>query len=223
MYLASTEFKYTDAETLLGLGVFCIWAKTLSLFDNAHPYDLMSKTFMVAFPTFMRVLAGILPYSIGTGFLAITLFWQSHDYFKSYASAQWYVFATQTGDGIFAMFSEMIKASNILGYIFGFVYDFLIISCVQSIFMVVIEDAYVTAKYSKTNSWLLDTIGEDLDEETKLDELITETQQAKDSTPKMNEPVEKKSDALLAKMPKRLTVVVEDDMSEAFEDDDLIR
>jgi hypothetical protein len=28
---------------------------------------------------------------------------------------------------------------------------------------------------------------------------------------------------LLAKMPKRLTVVVEDDMSEAFEDDDLIR
>jgi len=89
--------------------------------------------------------------------------------------------------------------------------------------MVVIEDAYVTAKYSKTNSWLLDTIGEDIDEEKKLDELIAETQQAKESTPKRNEPVEKKSDALPAKIPKRLTVVVEDDMSEAFEDDDLIR
>ena len=65
------------------------------------------------------------------------------------------------------MFSEMILASYMFGYIFGFVYDFLIISCVQCIFMVVIEDAYVTAKYSKKNSWLLDTIGEDIDE-TKL-------------------------------------------------------
>jgi len=59
---------------------------------------------MVALPTFMRVLAGVLPYTLGCGFLAITLFWPSHDYFKSYASAQWYVFATQTGDGIFASF-----------------------------------------------------------------------------------------------------------------------
>jgi len=105
LFISSTEFKYTDSETLLGFGFFCIWAKTLSLFEHAHPYDLMSKTFLIAFPTFIRVLAGILPYSIGTGFLAISLFWRSHDYFKSYASAQWYVFATQTGDGIFAMFS----------------------------------------------------------------------------------------------------------------------
>jgi len=47
---------------------------------------------------------------------------------------------------------------------FGFIYDILIIGFVQSIFMVVVEDAYVTAKYSKTNSWLLDTIGEEGDE-----------------------------------------------------------
>ena len=85
LYLVSTDFKYSDAETLLGFGVFFIWCKTLSLFDNAHPYDLMPKTVITAFPTFIRVLAGILPYSIGTGFLAITLFWPSHDYFRGYA------------------------------------------------------------------------------------------------------------------------------------------
>ena len=61
----------------------------------------------------------------------------------------------------------MIQASYFFGFMFGFMYDFLIISCVMSIFYVVVEDAYVTAKYSKKNSWLLDTIGEDIDE-TKL-------------------------------------------------------
>jgi len=58
----------------------------------------------------------------------------------------------------------MIRANYIIGYMFGFIYDILIIGFVQSIFMVVVEDAYVTAKYSKTNSWLLDTIGEEGDE-----------------------------------------------------------
>ena len=35
-----------------------------------------------------------------------------------------------------------------IGYIFGFIYTFLVISTVMSIFMVIVEDAYVTAKYS---------------------------------------------------------------------------
>ena len=48
---------------------------------------------------------------------------------------------------------------------FGFMYDFLIISCVMSIFMVVVEDAYVSAKYSKSRSWLVETVGE---EQTEL-------------------------------------------------------
>jgi len=52
----------------------------------------------------------------------------------------------------------MIAANYLLGFLFSFAYDFLIIGFVQSIFMVVVEDSYVTAKYSKTNSWLLDTM-----------------------------------------------------------------
>lgn len=153
------NFKYTNAEVFLGFGIFLIWVKSVTFFRGNHPYDLMVRTLTVAAPTLMRVVAGVLPYIIGAGFLAITLFWESHDYFKNYGKAQWYVFATQTGDGIFAMFTQMMEANYILGFMFGFCYDFLIISCVQSIFMVVVEDAYVTAKYSKSSSWLIETVG----------------------------------------------------------------
>jgi len=129
-YTLTDQFRYTDAETLLGFGVFLIWIKSVTFFKGIHPYDLMVKTVSIAAPTFLRVIAGVVPYIVGAGFLTITLFWKSHDYFKNYGKAQWYVFATQTGDGIFAMFTEMIQASYFFGFMFGFMYDFLIISCV---------------------------------------------------------------------------------------------
>lgn len=66
------------------------------------------------------------------------------------------MFALQTGDGIFAVFSMATLNAYILGYIFTFVYTFLIISTVQSIFMVVVEDAYIQARYSTRFSWLLE-------------------------------------------------------------------
>jgi hypothetical protein len=79
---------------MLGFGIFLIWLKSIRFFEGSHPYDLMIKTLSIAAPTLIRVIAGVLPYIIGAGFLAITLFWKSHDYFQSYAQAQWYVFAT---------------------------------------------------------------------------------------------------------------------------------
>jgi len=54
----------------------------------------------------------------------------------------------------------MMHASYLLGFMFGFMYDFLIISCVQAIFLVIVEDAFVGAKYSKKTSWLVDTVGD---------------------------------------------------------------
>jgi hypothetical protein len=48
------------------------------------------------------------------------------------------------------MFSLMMHASYLLGFMFGFMYDFLVI----------VEDAFVGAKYSKKTSWLVDTVGD---------------------------------------------------------------
>jgi hypothetical protein len=59
-----------------------------------------------------------------------------------------------------------------LGYIFTFLYTFLIISTVQSIFMVVVEDAYVTAKYSTKLSWLVE-IENNVVKEEVFDKFVT--------------------------------------------------
>ena len=116
-----------------------------------------------------KVMVGVLPFIIGSALLAQMLFWQSHEFFGFYFKTQWYVFALQTGDGIFAVFSMLIRNAYIIGYVFGFIYTFLIISTVMSIFMVIVEDAYVTAKYATKYSWLieLEEIEKKQDDENK--------------------------------------------------------
>lgn len=104
----------------------------------------------------LKVMIGVSPFVIGSALLAQMLFWQSHEYFGYYFKTQWYVFCLQTGDGLFQVFSVLVRNSHIIGYIFGMVYIFLAISTVMSIFMVIVEDAYVTAKYQQKYSWLVE-------------------------------------------------------------------
>ena len=84
------------------------------------------------------------------------LFWKSHDMFGFYFESQWYVFSLQTGDGIYDIFDTTTTVAMVYGYFFTLIYTFLIISTVQSIFMVIVEDAYVSAKYSKKYSWIVE-------------------------------------------------------------------
>ena len=107
----------------------------------------MVKTLGIAGPTMLKVMIGVSPFVIGSALLAQMLFWQSHEYFGYYFKTQWYVFSLQTGDGLFQVFTVLVRNSHIIGYIFGMVYIFLAISTMMSIFMVIVEDAYFTAKY----------------------------------------------------------------------------
>ena len=111
---------------------------------------------MLAAPTLIKVFIGVAPFIIGSGFLAQMLFWKSHDMFGFYFESQWYVFSLQTGDGIYDIFDATTTVAMVYGYFFTLIYTFLIISTVQSIFMVIVEDAYVSAKYSKKYSWIVE-------------------------------------------------------------------
>lgn len=147
-YLFSNYVTFFESEMLIGFGSFFIWIKALKFFQGIHPYDLFLRTLIIAAPNLIKVIIGVAPFIIGCGFLAQMLFWKSREMFGFYFKSQWYVFALQTGDGIFDVFNQTIAASYIFGYLFTFIYTFLIISTVMSIFMVIVEDAYVSAKYS---------------------------------------------------------------------------
>jgi Polycystin cation channel len=69
---------------LIGLGTFFIWLRTLKLFEGIHPFDIFSRTLIIAAPTFGKVAVGVLPFIVGSGFLAQILFWKSHDMFTFY-------------------------------------------------------------------------------------------------------------------------------------------
>lgn len=142
-YLFSNFVSFYESEMLIGMGTFFIWTKSLKLFENIHPFNLFTRTFFIAAPNLGKVIVGVLPFIIGSGFLATMLFWKSKEFFGFYFKSQWYVFALQTGDGIFAVFSMAVRNAYILGYFFCFIYTFLIISTVQSVFMVIVEDSYV--------------------------------------------------------------------------------
>jgi len=69
---------------LIGMGTFFIWIKALKFFEGIHPYDLFTRTLGIAAPNLGKVIVGVLPFIIGSGFLASMLFWKSKEYFGFY-------------------------------------------------------------------------------------------------------------------------------------------
>lgn len=149
------QFVMDDSELFLGFGSFLIWIKTVKYFEGYKNYDNMPKTFQYTFPVLSRVIIGIFPFFIGSSLLACTLFWQN-EAFSSLPKAAWNVFSLQLGDQLWPIWQSCCQASYIFGYLFTLIYDFVIISCVQSIFMVIVEDAYVEGKYRTSYNKLVD-------------------------------------------------------------------
>ena len=84
----------------MGLGTFFTWFSFTLYFTSARRYSVIWRTFVKAVPTFTRVLAGVMPFLIGTALLAYTMFWQQTNNFSSYSQSQYSLFAMQGGDAL---------------------------------------------------------------------------------------------------------------------------
>ncbi len=69
--------------------------------------------------------------------------------------SQYELFALQTGDAVQDFYGKTVIAEFAFTNLFFIIYIFLAISLIQNIFLVIVEDSYLTVKYSRSTDWLL--------------------------------------------------------------------
>ena len=147
-------FSTGSAEAFIGLGAFCTWASIVKYFSNTGDYYVITRTFKHAVPLIARVWIGILPVYAGIAFLSISVEWAFPESFRSLMPAFYTFFSVQAGDALFDTFVSMKTANYFYGHIFAYLFIFFVVSLVQNIFFIIVEDAYISIKYAKNFEWL---------------------------------------------------------------------
>ena len=95
-----------------------------------------------------------MPWIIGFCMLSLPLFWSSTDYFTSFPVVFYTTFAVQGGDILWDVGTGLQNARFLLGERFFYVYVFFAVALVQNVINVVVEDSYISIKYSRSFRWL---------------------------------------------------------------------
>ena len=112
------------------------------------------RTIGVAGPTIGKVIFGILPITVGSALLGMTIFYDYKEAFGNFDSSIYTLIALQCGDMVYDFYVATTDCSLIFGELFSYLFVFFAVSCVQSICMVIVEDSYIQVKYKKNYEWL---------------------------------------------------------------------
>ena len=154
MMIFSDVFSLGYAEIFIGMGTFCIWASITKYLANTEDFYVIIRTFNAAIPTILKVWVGILPFYIGVCFLSLTVVWEFTDCFGSWTRGFYTIFSVQAGDALFDTYHAMKEANFWYAQLFMYCFIFFLVSIVQNIFMVIVEDSYISIKYAKNFDWL---------------------------------------------------------------------
>lgn len=148
------QFTLGYAEVFIGLGAFCTWSSITKYLANTEDFYVILRTFKEAIPTIAKVWIGILPIYIGVCFLSMTVLWEFEESFGTFQRGFYTMFSVQAGDALFDTYASMKAASFFYSIAFMYIFIFFVISIVQNIFMVIVEDSYISIKYAKNFEWL---------------------------------------------------------------------
>lgn len=98
-------------------------------------------------PNVFRTLVSSLPVIMGYTFLGLALFWKSNR-FESAAGCLTTLYALMCGDMVYDTFYDLSQTNLFLSQLYLYSFVFFSICVVNSLFISVIEDAYITAKYT---------------------------------------------------------------------------
>ena len=147
-------FTLGYAEVFIGIGTFCIWSSITKYLANTEDFYVILRTFNAAIPTILKVWIGILPFYFGVCYLSMCVAWEFKDSFGNFTSGFYTMFSVQAGDALYDTFTSIKEANFWYAQIFMYLFIFFVVSIVQNIFMVIVEDAYISIKYAKNFDWL---------------------------------------------------------------------
>lgn len=84
----------------------------------------------------------------------MTVAWEFKASFGDFSSGFYTMFSVQAGDALYDTFTSIKEANFWFAQLFMYLFIFFVVSIVQNIFMVIVEDAYISIKYAKNFDWL---------------------------------------------------------------------
>jgi hypothetical protein len=122
--------------------------------QNTKFQYIIIRTLTVASPIILKIIIGVMPILIGTVMLAMVFFYDYVDTFSTFSKGAYTLFALQAGDMLYDFYTRTTECSPLIGTAFCYIYVFFCVSILQNIFMVVVEDSYISIKYQKNFDWL---------------------------------------------------------------------
>lgn len=132
--------------------------------ETSDEYSILGKTLTLSMPNVMKTLISTLPVLLGYTFLGVSIFWKSNR-FSSAAGCLTTLYALMFGDMVYDTFYDLSLTHFFYSQIYLYSFVFFSICVINSLFISVIEDAYITAKYAKSEDILL---GKNIDDKVPL-------------------------------------------------------
>lgn len=136
-----------NVELLIGMGCMLAWIGLIRYMETSDEYSILGKTFSIAMPNVTRTLISILPVLMGYTFLGLAIFWKSNR-FSSATGVLTTLYALMFGDMVYDTFYDLSLTHFMYSKIYLFSFVFFSVCVINSLFISVIEDAYVSAKYT---------------------------------------------------------------------------
>lgn len=141
-------------ELLIGLGCMSAWVGIIRYMETSEEYSILGRTLLLSMPNVIKTLISTLPVLMGYTFLGVALFWKSNR-FSSATGCLTTLYALMFGDMVYDTFYDLSLTHFFYSQIYLYSFVFFSICVINSLFISVIEDAYVTAKYtSKMDAFL---------------------------------------------------------------------
>ena len=134
-------------EFLIGMGCMMAWIGSIRYMDTSKKYSILGRTLSLSMPNVIRTLISTLPILMGYTFLGMCLFYRSNR-FSSAAGCLSTLYSLMNGDMVYDTFSDLRATNYLFGQIYLYTFIFFSICVIQSLFISVIEDAHLTAKYT---------------------------------------------------------------------------
>ena len=136
----------------MGIGALIIWICLLKYYDKTKGYNIVLNTMYNSSQIIIKALIGTLPVFIGFGILGMCLFWRSVR-FNGFSNSMFSLFALMHGDMIYDTGYDLGPISFALSQIYLYVFISFAILVILNVFVIIIEDGYLIAKYKRVNDW----------------------------------------------------------------------
>lgn len=133
-------------ELLIGLGCMSAWVGLVRYMETSTEYSILGRTLYLAMPNVLKTMISIMPVLMGYTFLGVALFYQSNR-FSSATGCLTTLYALMFGDMVYETFHDLSATHYLYAQVYLYSFIFFSICVINSLFISVIEDAYVTAKY----------------------------------------------------------------------------